>query len=206
MKTASACCALLFVLAGTVSAEMVYVVETTDFQKKASFAIMNAADKRALQKQIDAEARVFPKAMEQIRKEWDVKDPSAPPPPPPKPGEKREKPLATPPFPSGMLAPRKLEVKGEFTDQKKADKKREQCETRAFDNESKEQKRKQAAKDTKERDRELAAERAAGMLESKIAELIKNPAAGADAPKPALPPVPPAGGAGDKEKAAGAPK
>ena len=42
--------ALALVCAGAAKAEMVYVVEVTDFQKKATFEIMGSAELKTLQK------------------------------------------------------------------------------------------------------------------------------------------------------------
>lgn len=221
--------ALTLAYAGAVKAEMVNVVEITDLQKKATYEVMSSSELKTLQKTIEAEKNVFPKALELVRKDWETADktPVEKPAAGAKPAEK-EKPAALLPFPTGMLAPRKAVVKGEFSDAQKAAKQRDKLDNAQIEAPVKEPKKggtgkggtlteKDKQKMAREHDRELAADRAATMLQSKIDELIKNaaaaasgaaaaPAAGgtdkpADAPTKAAQP-----NAGDQAKPAGGAK
>ena len=185
-------------------AELVYVVEITDLQKAVSHDIKTAAELKELKKSIEDEARVFPKALEQVKKEWEAAEKPAPAAPgeKPAPGAKPDKPVPPTPFPSGMLAPRKCQEKGSFTDRDKAQKKMDQLETAAADVIAKEAKKNQGKQPTEaEKSRQAhAAERAAAAakavtaLQTKIDELLKNPAgaggaAAAPAPAAAAAPV-----------------
>ncbi len=190
MKQAFKWMMLAAVLAGVgaARAEMVYLVEITDLQKKVTREIKTSAELKELKKTMDAEARVFPKALDLTKKEWEAVDKGAPV-EKPKPGEKIERPLPATPFPSGMLAPRKLQTKGDFSDRDKAQKRLEQLENAEMDLLSKDAKRNQGRQLTdkdkiklaREADRAAAADRAAVSLQTRIDELIKNPA-GAAAP------------------------
>ena len=83
-------------------AELVYVVEITDLQKAVSHDIKTAAELKELKKSIEDEARVFPKALEQVKKEWEAAEKPAPAAPgeKPAPGAKPDKPVPPTPFPS----------------------------------------------------------------------------------------------------------
>jgi hypothetical protein len=204
MKTAlqQAAFVLAFGIAGAARAEVVYLVEISDHQKKPSYEIMSSTDLRALKKTVEEEARVFPKALELVKKEWNESDKAA---------AKDLKPAergVLMPFPNGRLAPRKVEEKGNFADPKMAEKKKETLQNRAFESSFGKDPKKTGRQLTdqekqriaKEREKDLAADRAAGLLEQKIQDLLKNPAGGAPAGDK------PAGNenAGDKPKAADA--
>jgi hypothetical protein len=180
---------------GVVRAEMVNVVEISDLQKKITYEVKTAQEFRELKKQYDAEQRVFQKALDLTKKEWEQGDKGAPPAEKPKPGEKIERPPPPPPFPSGMLAARRCTDKGFFSDRDKAQKRVEQLDTAAMDAITKAAERnkgKTSDKDKKkqalENERALAADRAATALDAKIQELLKSPAG-------AAPAAPAAGGA-----------
>ena len=186
--------------AGMARAEMVYVVETTDLQKKSTLEIKTGAELKELKKTIDAEARVFPKAFELVKKEWEAGDKGAPPAEKPKPGEKIERPPPPAPFPGNMLAPRKCQEKGSFTDRDKAAKRQQQLEDSAMEAITKEAKKKQGqqltdkekAKLARDNERQLAADRAATTLQAKIDDLIKNPPGAGGAATNAAPAAAPA--------------
>ena len=187
---------------GIASAEMCYVVETTDLQKNPAREIKTSAEAKELKKTIDTSARLFPKALELAHKEWDAAEkrpPAAPGAKPDKaaPGVKADKAVVAPsgpiPFPAALLAaPRYLE-KGVFTDRDKAQKKVDQLDKLDAelkeDAKTKEEAKAKAAdaaknksKGVKKTDKPLpsteksqaAAIKAAAMVQAKIDELIKN--------------------------------
>jgi len=182
---------------GAARAEQVYVVEITDLQKKISREIKTSAELKELKKTIDDEARVFPKALELTKKEWETVDKGAPV-EKPKPGEKIEKPLPPTPFPSSMLSPRKCQEKGGFTDRDKAQKRLDQLETAEADALAKDAKKKQGGgqmtdveknRQARAADRAAAAARAATALQAKIDDLLKNPPGAGGAATPAAAPA-----------------
>ena len=176
------------VVAGTVAvrAESVNVVEVYDLQRKVTREIMATAEMRELKKTIEAEARVYPKALELTKKEWDAAEKPAP----AAPGAKAEKGVAPTPFPASMLSPRKFVDKGSFTDKDKAQKKLDQLEkvdADLFEKEAKEKKAKQQLeasnpaskkKSAGMDDHGAAAGRAATALQAKIDELVKSQPSG----------------------------
>lgn len=198
MKKACCSAAVVLVAFSIQAAEMVCVVEITDFTKKPSFEIMSSAEAKALQKTIEAEKRVFPKALEEVRKEWNASE---------KPATgalavKGEKPPPPIPFPTGAVGPREIRVRAEALDRQKADKRISQLEDNLGNGAHSARKvmtaadkQKQAREALREAERSAMAERAAGMLQAKVDELMKMNAAGgaAAAAAPAT---------GDKEKAA----
>lgn len=180
---------------GVAKAEMVTVVEITDLQKKVTREIKTSAELAELKKTIDAEARVFPKAQELAKKEWETADKGAPPAEKPKPGEKVAPPTPTQPFPSGMLSPRKYAEKGSFSDRDKAQKKLEQLdkadeavlEKAAAKNKGKQLSAAEKTRQAHENERAQAADRAALAVQAKIDDLIKNPPGSAAATSNAAP-------------------
>lgn len=167
-------------LAGAARAEMFYLVEVSDIQRKSTYQTMSQQEFRALKKTVDAESRVFQKALEQTRKDWDAAEKG----PAPVPGAKAVPsvaPVAPIPFPGGSFSPRKAVEKGSFTDAKKAEQRQRQLEDAQREIESKDLKRNTNTKNAKTRlEHQAATERAALMVQTKIDELVK--AAGAPAP------------------------
>ena len=53
-------------------AETLYVVEISDVEKKVSREIKTSAELKDLKKTIEDEKRLFPKALELAKKEWDT--------------------------------------------------------------------------------------------------------------------------------------
>ncbi|MEI6211557.1 MAG: hypothetical protein WCR06_08010 [bacterium] len=190
--------------AGVAKAEMAYIVEVTDFLKQNSRQAMTTAELKELKKTISAESRVFAKAMELSKKEWDAAEKGEPA-EKPKPGEKVEKPvmLAPTPFPASMISPRKYREMGSFTDSEKAQKKLAQIEEAEANQVAKEAKKNpNKAKAPHDTERMLAAQRAVLTVQEKIDALIKNPAAAnapAAEPAPAAAPGAAAGGAVPKK-------
>ena len=165
--------ALVLVLAGvgmTKASEQFTVVEITDVQRKPTRDIKTAADLATLKKSLDAEAVVFPKALELARKEWEATAASAG-------GSGAPHPT---PFPGGLV-PRKLVEKGNFPDQAKAKKYIEQLDASDATAQANEAKKKAAAKPTDadkarqahENDHAAALARAAAAVQAKIIELLK---------------------------------
>lgn len=184
---------LLVALAGVgmAKAEMTYIVEVTDLLKQNTHQVLSSAELKDLKKTISAEARVFAKAMELSKKEWDAAEKGEPL-EKPKPGEKVEKPvfIAPTPFPGSMISPRKYREVGSFTDADKAQKKMTQimdAEAKQMEKDAKKNPNK-AKPSTHETERMLAAQRAVLAVQEKIDALIKNPAAAnAPAAAPAAP-------------------
>jgi Skp family chaperone for outer membrane proteins len=215
----SLCLAIIICSVGSAKAETLYVVETTDLQKKSTYDVMNSEKLHELQKTVAAEARVFQKAIETVRKSWENVDKPAP---GEKPADKQVRAPAAP-FPSGTLSFRRIDVKGEYADEKSADKKKALLERLAADEQKKaddadkkkmdanKDKKKQDAKKAKEQELLSATQQVAVLLQTKIDELVKaaaapggDAAASTDTAAPAA--TPPAGGAGDNKPAAGAAK
>ncbi len=153
---------LVLLGATKIQAEMVSVVKDSDVLKRATYQVTTSAELRELQKKVQDEARVYSQAMAALKKEWDADEMNK--------GE---------PFPGSRLSPRKVEIKGTFTDRKMAQKKVESLEEREMDaadpekdgkkvNPSPQEKEKLAREAT----RMAAAERLAGKLQDKIAELL----------------------------------
>lgn len=171
MKLFALSMSIAMLAAACVHGEMLYVVKITDFVKNAEFKAMTAAEKNELQKQIQAETKIFPKVMAQLEKEWKEDDLS-----------KDE------PFPKTKLSPRKMMVSGPF-DAKQAQKKVESLEERAmddaFDTGSKKKNKQLSAKkqekakerEAKEAQKEAAAEQLAKKLEERIQEALHPTAA-----------------------------
>jgi hypothetical protein len=180
--------------AGMVRAEMSYIVEVTDLQKTVTRQVMTAAELKELKKTIEAEARLFPKAVELVKKSWDEAEKASK----PGPGEKA---VPSMPFPSGTFSPRRCQEKGNFTKQEEAQKRLEQMDAAESDLAARKAKRAGAnsVKNTKIQEREAVVLRAALAVQEKIDELVKNPAGAAAKPAEV------AGAAdkgGDAEKAA----
>lgn len=179
---------------GVAKAEMAYVVEISDVSKKVTREIKTSAELSELKKTIDAEARVFPKALELTKKEWETADKGAPPAEKPKAGEKVAPPAPAQPFPSNMLAARKYSVKGPF-DQVKAQKMLEQLGKSDADAIEKAAAKAKALKPTdkdkakmaRDADRAQAADKAALAVQAKIDDLIRNPPGSAAASSNAAP-------------------
>lgn len=145
-------------------AQMVSVVKDSDVLKRATYRVATGTELRELQKAAQNEARVFPLAMAALKKEWDADEMNK--------GES---------FPGSRLSPRKVEVKGTFTDRKMAQKKVESYEEREMDaalpeKDSKKPTPQEKEKQAREAARMASAERLAGKLQDKIAELL-NPSA-----------------------------
>ena len=166
---------------GVAKAESVTLVEITDLQKKTTYEIKTSQEFKELKKTLDAEAHVFPKALELTKKEWETSDKGAPPAEKPKPGEKVEKPAAQQPFPASMLSFRKCAEKGNFADREKAQKRLDQMESSAADvilekakkNMGKVPTPADKLKAAREAERDKAADKAAVALQAKIDELVK---------------------------------
>lgn len=170
-------------LVGAARAELVYLVEVSDIQRKNTYQTMSQQEFRTLKKTVDAESRVFQKALEQARKDWDSAEKG----PAPVPGVKAVPavaPAAPIPFPGGSLSTRKVIEKASFTDAKKAEQRQRQLEDAQRDIESKEIERLKNSKNVKadkaRREHQAAADRAALIVQTKIDELVK--AAGTPAP------------------------
>ncbi len=86
------------------------VVKSTDMDKKIEYKIMSPEEFKEQEAQVKAEAALFPKAEEQVKKEWKADE-----------GNKST------PFP-GKLGPRKIEVVTRESVREKADKKLESLE------------------------------------------------------------------------------
>lgn len=203
--------ALVTVLAGVGVAkagEDISVVEIVDLQKKSTFEIKTAQEFKDLKKTIDAEARVFPKALELAKKEWDAANkpapavpaaaatPAAPGTPAAKPpAAKPPKPAPPTPFPSG-LQPRKYSEKGSFSNHDLAQKKKDQLDKTEADILKKETDKslKLSAKEkVKADDHAAAVARAVTLVEAKIGDLIKNlPGTGGASPSATPETAPPA--------------
>ncbi len=163
---------------GMARAELVYLVEVADLQKKVTREILTSTEMKELKKTIDAETRVFAKAVELAKKEWDAAEKGEK----PAPGEKVEKQPPATPFPSGTLSARRFQEKGSFTDRDKAQKRLDQIETAEADLLAKQAKRNAGqakAKNMREFERAAAIDRAAMAVQEKMDELIKNPAGAA---------------------------
>jgi hypothetical protein len=166
---------------GLARAEIVYLVEVSDLQKKVTREIMTGAELKDLKKTIDAETRVFAKAVELAKKEWEAAEKGEK----PAPGEKVEKLPPATPFPNGTLSARRCQEKGSFTDHEKAQKRLDQIDTAEADLLAKQAKRiagQPKAKNARELERAAVIGRAAMAVQDKIDELIKNPAAAAAKP------------------------
>ncbi len=171
---------------GMARAEIVYLVEVSDLQKKATREIMTSAEMKELKKTIDAETRVFAKAVELAKKDWDAAEKGEK----PAPGEKVEKQPAATPFPNGTLSARRCQEKGSFTDREKAQKRLDQIDTAEADLLAKQAKRnvgQPKAKNVRELERAAVIDRAAMAVQEKIDELIKNPAGAAKPAEAAAP-------------------
>lgn len=214
----------------TARAEMVHVVEVTDTARQPTYQIVSDAEMKALKQTLDSEARVFPKALEVVKKEWDAAEKTTPPPLAAKPaaGAAAAAPVVKSgprPFPAGSLAMRKMDDKG-FMGRAQAEKKVQALEdslVAALDKsttkgnsttkKTEAQKKAEALRKTRDAERDAAAKEAAIKLQAKIDDLVKEaanptpaPAAAADnKDKPAEPVTKPAAdkaNAADKAKPA----
>jgi len=156
------------------AADQFTVVEVSDVQRKIIREIKTPAELATLKKAIDAEANVFPKALEQARKDWEDAEK----------GSAAAKPHALTPFPGGLVA-RKCTEKGTFADKAKAQKYIDQLNASDAANLAAEAKKKTAvkltdaekAKQTHETEHLAAVAKAASAVQSRIAELLKGTAA-----------------------------
>ena len=74
-KTFGAVCALALAASAALAAEAWYVICTTDMVGNKTYEVKNKEDMLALKKQMESEARLFPKALAKVQKEWtDNKD------------------------------------------------------------------------------------------------------------------------------------
>jgi hypothetical protein len=175
--------------AGLARGEMSFIVEVYDLQKTVTRQVMTSAEVKELKKTLAAEARVFAKAVELAKKDWDAAAKPAP-------GEKA---VPYTPFPMGALQARRCQEKGSYTKPEDAQKRVEQMDTAEADAEAKKAKRNTGSagkgKDTRDLERSAVISRAAIAVQEKIDELIQNPAGAAAKPAEAV------GADGDAEKA-----
>ena len=151
--------------AAVARAEMIYLVKITDFVKTPSYQLMTGPEKSELERTLKQEERVFPQVLEELKKAW-----------------KEDELSRDEPFPASKLAPRKLEVKGMFTDRQAAQKKLDAIEERAMDevfdsgsgNKKKDKKLnpKQREKAKAREAKEAQKEAAAALLGKKIQERV----------------------------------
>ena len=171
--------------AGAAKPEFVYIVETTDLQKKVTREIKSVPELAEIKKTIDAEAHVFPKALALAKKDWAAANNKGA-----QSGNKTNAPAAaqSQAFPAGM-SPRKLEISS-FSDREKAQKQKDKSDKLDKDIQDKADKLKQAqlAKQAKgqnaatSQDQKAALEKAkadtlalaATMVQARIDELLKN--------------------------------
>jgi len=100
--------------AGTVWAEMVSLVQTTDMRGQTEYSVMTREEFAALQKEIKEEYAVYAAAAAEAKKEWDAN---------------KENKL---PFQGGRIKVRSAKKMGvDFSDREKAEKKKSQLEERA---------------------------------------------------------------------------
>jgi len=178
----------------TARAEMVHVVEVTDTARQPTYQIVSDAEMKALKQTLDSEARVFPKALEVVKKEWDAAEKTTPPPLAAKPaaGAAAAAPVVKSgprPFPAGSLAMRKMDDKG-FMDRAQAEKKvqaLEDSQVAALDKSATKaksttvkktdsQKKAEAQRKARDAERDAAAKEAAIKLQSKIDDLVREAA------------------------------
>jgi hypothetical protein len=69
-KTFGAVCALALAASAALAAEAWYVVCTTDMVGNKTYDVKNKEDMLELKKQAEREARLFPKALAKVQKEW----------------------------------------------------------------------------------------------------------------------------------------
>jgi hypothetical protein len=94
---------LFLATAGTLRADLFWVMRLTDLRGNVSFQVCTDADKRKLETDLSAEERAFPKALEATRAEWKLAH-------------------AETPFPAGRIHPRTLRETGSTMVRDEADK------------------------------------------------------------------------------------
>jgi len=107
------CLAAMLALVGVsgARAEMVAIVAVSDMNDVTEYRIVTSADKKALDKEIADEAKVFPAALAEAKKEWATnKD--------------------NPPFPGNAVSARKISMKGSMMERSLAEKKKEKLDER----------------------------------------------------------------------------
>jgi len=183
---------------GMARAEMVYVATLSDVRKEETFQVMNKDELKALKQTVDAEAKVFVKALEATKKEWEAAEKAVPvaaaAPKAPAKGAAAAPAVRTGPrpFPSGMLAPRKVTEAGPF-ERAQADKKVQSMQdaqvnalsksTKTDTSKAKKtdaEKKREELRKARELEQTAAAQDAALKLQAKIDELVKaaaNPVA-----------------------------
>ncbi len=220
------------IVTGMAQAEMVYVATLSDVRKEETFQVMNKDELKALKQTVDAEAKVFTKALEATKTEWEKAEKAVPVAPaaakaPAAKGAAAAPAVRTGPraFPSGMLAPRKVTEGGPF-ERAQADKKvqsMQDAQVNALSKSTKTdtskvkktdaEKKREEQRKARELEQTAAAQDAALKLQAKIDELVKAaanppaaPAAGDDKTKTADAGTKPAttqgANAADKTKAA----
>ncbi len=114
MKRMTGMVAALIGLVGTVQAEMVSLVQTTDMRGQTEYTVMTREEFAAIQKEIKEETAVFAAAAAEAKKEWDAD---------------KENKL---PFQGNRIKVRSAKKMGaDFADREKAEKKKGQIEERA---------------------------------------------------------------------------
>jgi len=167
--------------AGAVKYEFVFIVEITDLNKKVTREIKTLLEVTAMKKTMEAETRVFPKALEMAKKDWIAAEKNA------LQSAAQAKAGATPAplpqmFPSGIV-PRRLVEKCSFTDRFKAQKQMEQYDkldledlakaAKLLQKQSLNQSQAQIQKAANDKAKADAFDKAAAAVRAKMDELLK---------------------------------
>ena len=136
--------AMVGLLVGTVRAEMVSLVQTTDMRGQTEFSVMTREEYAALQKEIKEESAVYAAAAAEAKKEWDAD---------------KENKL---PFQGSRIKVRAAKKMGaDFSDREKAEKKKSMLEERASAKQLEEMdKAEKKAKQSKPKEEDVAKEEA----------------------------------------------
>jgi hypothetical protein len=120
-RMAGMVCAVAGLLVGAARAETVSLVQTTDMRGQSEYSILSREEYAALQKELLEEAKVYPAAAAEAKKEWDA--------------DKANK----LPFQGNRVKPRSAKKVGaDFPDREKAEKRKTLLEERASEKQSEE--------------------------------------------------------------------
>ena len=132
MKTMNRLVLLVGLLVGAAQAQTVSIIQVTDMRGQSEYSVMNREEYAALQKEIMDEAKVYPQAAAESKKEWDA--------------DKTNK----LPFQGNRIKPRSAKKVGaDFPDRDKADKRRAVLEERFQEKQLEEQKKEEDAQKNK---------------------------------------------------------
>jgi hypothetical protein len=163
-------------LVGAAQAETVSIVQITDLSGKSDYQVVAREEYAALLKEIAEEAKVYPAAAAEAKKDWDTaqKDKDA---------KERQ------PFQGNRVKPRSVKKSGaDFSDREKADKKLEQIKERASEKELEELDKAEKTRKAKKADPDDEAKEAARVkaFEDAVAAVSKKMGDKLGRPVPAI--------------------